>query len=223
MNRICAALDLPDPRSAARLASRLVGHVGLFKVGLELFAAHGPAAVEAVRAFGLPIFLDVKLHDIPRTVEGAARGISALGVQYATVHASGGPKMIEAARRGFGPRVKLVAVTVLTSLGREEQRALGFPDDAVARLARIAIDAGADGLVCSPLEVRELRSRLGPGPILVVPGIRPKGSARGDQERTGTPVEAVEAGASILVVGRPIRDAEDPVAAADAIAKEIER
>jgi len=221
VNRICAALDLPDPRSAAQLASRLAGHVGLFKIGLELFVAHGPAAVEAIRSFGLPIFLDLKLHDIPQTVESAARGAAALGVQYVTVHASGGPKMIEAARRGLGDRTKLLAVTVLTSLGADEQRALGMPADAVPRLARVAIDAGADGLVCSPLEVGELRQKLGPKPLLVVPGIRPAGSAKGDQQRTGTPAEAVRAGASILVIGRPLRDAPDPAAAADAISAEI--
>jgi orotidine-5'-phosphate decarboxylase len=221
VNRICAALDLPDPRSAAELASRLVGHVGLFKVGLELFVAHGRAAVDAVRGFALPIFLDLKLHDIPQTVESAARGVAALGVQYVTVHASGGPRMIEAARRGLGNSTKLLAVTVLTSLGADEQRALGLPQDAVPRLGRLAIDAGADGLVCSPLEVGELRAGLGPTPLLVVPGIRPAGSAMADQQRTGTPADAVRAGASILVVGRPLRDAPDPAAAADAIAREL--
>lgn len=221
MNRICAALDLPDPRSAAELASRLAGHVGLFKVGLELFVAHGPAALDAVRPFGLPIFLDLKLHDIPQTVESAARGAARLGVQYLTVHASGGAKMIEAARRALGSATRLLAVTVLTSLGVEEQRGLGMQEGAVLRLARIAIEAGADGLVCSPVEVAELRAALGPKPLLVVPGIRPAGAARGDQQRTGTPAEAIRAGASILVVGRPLRDAPDPAAAADAIAAEI--
>jgi len=220
VNRICAALDVPDPEEAARLAARLAGRVGLFKVGLELFVAHGRAAVDAVRRFGLPIFLDLKLHDIPQTVESAARAASALGVDYVTVHASGGAEMIRAARRAL-PRTKLLAVTALTSLGPEDLDAVGLPRDAVPRLARLAMAAGADGVVCSPQEVASLRGALGPGPLLVVPGIRPAGAASGDQRRTGTPAEAVRAGASILVIGRPLRDAPDPGAAAEAIAKEI--
>ncbi|HZR07902.1 MAG TPA: orotidine-5'-phosphate decarboxylase [Myxococcales bacterium] len=220
MNRICAALDVPDPGAAERLAATLKGHVGLFKVGLELFVAHGRAAVDAVRKFGLPIFLDLKLHDVPQTVESAARGVAGLGVDYVTVHASGGDAMIRAARRAL-PRTKLLAVTALTSLGPDDFDAIGLARDAVPRLAKLAIAAGADGVVCSPQEVAELRSALGRGPLLVVPGIRPAGSAAGDQRRTGTPLEAVRAGASILVIGRPLRDAPDPAAAADAIAREI--
>jgi orotidine-5'-phosphate decarboxylase len=220
MNRICAALDLPDPQSAAQLASKLKGHVGLFKVGLELFVAHGPRAVEAIRRFGLPIFLDLKLHDIPQTVEGAARGVAALFVQYVTVHASGGTEMIRAAKRAL-PETRLLAVTVLTSLDDAEQREIGFPPDAVLRLAKLAVAAGADGIVCAPTDVAALRAELGPSPLIVVPGIRPAGSAKADQRRTGTPREAVRAGASIVVVGRPLRDAPDPAAAADAIAAEL--
>jgi orotidine-5'-phosphate decarboxylase len=216
--RICVALDVPDPASAAKLAGQLAGHVGMLKVGLELFVAHGRAAVDAVRELGLPIFLDLKLHDIPQTVESAARGAAKLGVQFVTVHASGGPEMIAAAKRGLGGSAKLLAVTVLTSLGPAETQALGFPQDAVARFAKLAIDAGADGLVCSPQEVATLRAELGPKPILVVPGIRPAGAASNDQRRTGTPAEAVKAGATYLVIGRPLRDAPDPAAAADAIA-----
>jgi orotidine-5'-phosphate decarboxylase len=220
--RICAALDVPDPLSAARLASQLAGHVGMFKVGLELFVAHGPSAVEAVRGFGLPIFLDLKLHDIPQTVEGAARGVSKLGVQFVTAHASGGAEMIAAAKRGLAASgTKLLAVTALTSLGPAELDAIGLSRDAVARLAKLAVDAGADGLVCSPQEVASLRALVGPRPLLVVPGIRPAGSAADDQRRTGTPAEAVRAGATYLVVGRPLRDARDPAAAADAIAAEL--
>jgi orotidine-5'-phosphate decarboxylase len=220
--RICAALDVPDPKSAAKLASQLVGHIGMLKVGLELFVAHGPLAVEAVRGFGLPIFLDLKLHDIPQTVESAARGVAKLGVQFVTAHASGGAEMIAAAKRGLGNSgTKLLAVTALTSLGPAELTAIGFPSDAVPRLARLAIDAGADGLVCSPQEVASLRTLLGPTPILVVPGIRPAGSAANDQRRTGTPAEAVKAGATYLVIGRPLRDAPDPAAAADSIAAEL--
>ena len=220
MNRICAALDLPDPQSAAQLAAKLQGHVGVFKIGLELFVAHGPAAVEAIRRFGLPIFLDLKLHDIPQTVESAARGAAKLGVQYLTVHASGGAEMIRAARRAL-PETKLLAVTVLTSLGEAEQRELGIAPDAVLRLARLAVQAGADGIVCAPTDVAALRAALGPAPLIVVPGVRPAGSAKDDQRRTGTPREAIAAGASLLVVGRPLRDAPDPAAAADSIAAEL--
>jgi orotidine-5'-phosphate decarboxylase len=220
--RICAALDVPDPRSAAHLASQLNGHVGMFKVGLELFVAHGPLAVEAIRGFGLPLFLDLKLHDIPQTVESAARGVAALGVQFVTAHASGGAEMIAAARRGLGAcGTKLLAVTALTSLGPTELQAIGLSLDAVPRLARLAVEAGADGVVCSPQEVASLRALLGPKVLLVVPGIRPSGAAVGDQRRTGTPAEAVRAGATYLVVGRPLRDARDPAAAADAIAAEL--
>jgi len=220
VNRICAALDVPDPAAAEKLAAKLAGHVGLFKVGLELFVAHGRAAVEAVRKSGLPIFLDLKLHDIPQTVESAARGVAALGVDYLTVHASGGAEMIRAARKAL-PRTKLLAVTALTSLGPEDLDAIGLARDAVLRLARLAMGAGADGVVCSPQEVAILRATLGDRPLLVVPGIRPAGASAGDQRRTGTPAEAVRAGASILVIGRPLRDAPDPAAAADAIAREI--
>ena len=220
MNRICAALDLPDPQSAAQLAAKLKGHVGVFKIGLELFVAYGPAAVEPIRKFGLPIFLDLKLHDIPQTVESAARGAAKLGVQYLTVHASGGAEMIRAARRAL-PETKLLAVTVLTSLGEAEQRELGIAEGAVLRLAQLAVQAGADGIVCAPTDVAALRVALGPAPLIVVPGVRPAGSARGDQRRTGTPREAILAGASLLVVGRPLRDAPDPAAAADAIAAEM--
>jgi len=221
VNRICAALDVPDPAAAGRLAAKLAGHVGLFKVGLELFVGHGPAAVEELQKHGLPIFLDLKLHDIPQTVESAARAAAALGVDYLTVHASGGAEMIRAARRALPRSTKLLGVTALTSLAPEDLDAVGLPRDAVPRLAKLAIASGADGVVCSPQEVADLRAALGPGPLLVVPGIRPSGSAAGDQRRTGTPAEAVRAGASILVIGRPLRDAPDPAAAADAISREI--
>ena len=224
---------MPDPAAAAALARRLFGHVGMYKVGLELFVAHGRAAVDAVRSFGLPIFLDLKLHDIPQTVEAAARGAGALGAALVTVHASGGSEMVAAARRGLlaGAAAagvaapKLLAVTVLTSLGADDLRAVGFagtPAETAVRLARAAVKAGADGVVCSPEEVGALRRELGSAPVLVVPGIRPAGSAAGDQRRTGTPRAAVQAGATHLVIGRPLRDAPDPAAAADAIAAELD-
>lgn len=231
--RIVAALDVPDPAAAAALARKLDGRVGMFKVGLELYVAHGRAALEAVAAASrAKVFLDLKLHDIPQTVESAARGAGALGAALVTVHASGGAAMIAAARRGLRegaqaagkPAPRLLAVTVLTSLGADDLAAVGFagtPGEVVLRLGRLAVSAGADGLVCSPAEVAALRAALGPGPVLVVPGIRPAGSDPGDQRRTGTPAEAVRAGADYLVVGRPLRDAPDPAAAADAIAAEL--
>jgi len=232
-DRIVAALDVPDPAAAAALAGRLAGHVGMYKVGLELFVAHGRAALEAVRPFGLPIFLDLKLHDIPQTVEAAARGAGTLGAALVTVHASGGVDMIAAARRGLAAGAaaagvaapKLLAVTVLTSLGADDLRALGFggtPAETVLRLARLAVKAGADGLVCSPEEVAQLRRELGPAPLLVVPGIRLAGTASGDQRRTGTPRATVDAGASLLVLGRPLRDSPDPAATADSIATDLD-
>jgi len=222
VNRICAALDVPDPAAARSLAAKLVGHVGVLKIGLELFVAHGRAAVEAVRDFRLPIFLDLKLHDIPQTVEAAARAAAGLGASFITAHASGGTAMISAARSALPRETKLLAVTLLTSLGDDDIAAMGFPADAVLRLARLALEAGAEGIVCSPHEVGLLRRELGARPLLVVPGIRLAGMAKGDQRRTGTPREAIRAGADILVVGRPLRDAPDPAAAADAIVREME-
>jgi len=232
-DRIIAALDVPDPTAAAALARKLAGHVGMFKVGLELFVAHGPAALEALRPFGLPIFLDLKLHDIPQTVEAAARGAGALGAALVTAHAGGGAEMIAAARRGLSAGAtaagaappKLLAVTVLTSLGADDLRSLGFggtPADAALRLARLALKAGADGVVCSPEEVAHLRRELGPDPLLVVPGIRPAGTAAGDQRRTGTPRSAIQSGASYIVIGRPLRDSRDLASTADSIASELD-
>jgi orotidine-5'-phosphate decarboxylase len=231
--RIVAALDVPDPDAAARLAGKLAGHVGMFKVGLELFVAHGRAAIEAVRPFGVPVFLDLKLHDIPQTVEAAARAAGALGAAYVTVHASGGAAMVSAARNGLVagaqkaglPAPKLLAVTVLTSLGADDVASVGFSDSpaqAALRLARLAMRAGADGIVCSPEEVADIRRELGAEPLLVVPGIRPEGMSVGDQRRTGTPHGTITAGATHIVVGRPLRDAPDPAAAADAIAASID-
>ena len=227
--RIVAALDVPDPEAAAKLARKLDGHVGMVKVGLELFVAHGKAAIDAVKTVSLPVFLDLKLHDIPNTVEAAARGAAGLGAALLTVHASGGAAMIRAARKGLeakGARsTRLLAVTVLTSLGADDLGAVGIsgsPAEAALRLARLAISAGADGVVCSPAEVALLRRELGPGPLLVVPGIRPAGGATHDQQRTGSAGDAVRAGASLVVVGRPLREAADPAAAADALAREME-
>jgi orotidine-5'-phosphate decarboxylase len=196
----------------------------MLKVGLELFAADGPAAVRAAAELGRPVFLDLKLHDIPNTVEGAARSAAASGASLLTVHASGGEAMVRAAVRGAAGRLRVLAVTVLTSLDDDALAAVGLAgpaEQAVVRLARLAVDAGAGGIVCSPREVAAVRAAVGPEPLLVVPGVRPAGSARGDQARVATPAEAVRAGADVLVLGRPLRDAPDPAAAARAVAASL--
>jgi len=222
--RICAALDFAGWTEAEAFARAIAPHVGMLKVGLELFSAEGPPVVRAAATLGLPVFLDLKLHDIPATVEGAARSAAATGAALLTVHASGGPEMVRAAVRGAGGRLRILAVTVLTSLDGEALERIGLagpPQAAVLRLARLAVEAGAGGLVCSPHEVAAVRAAVGPGPLLVVPGVRPAGSARGDQARVASPADAVRAGADVIVVGRPLRDAPDPVAAARAIAAEL--
>ncbi len=220
-DRICAALDFPTWAAAEPFARAVAPEVGLVKVGLELFAAEGPAAVRAAASLGRPVFLDLKLHDIPNTVEGAARSAAASGASLLTVHAAGGEEMVRAAVRGAGGRLRVLAVTVLTSLDDAALARIGLSgpaEAAVLRLARLALAAGAGGLVCSPREVAAVRAAVGPGPLLVVPGVRPTGVSRGDQARVATPAEAVRAGADVLVLGRPLREAADPAAAARAIA-----
>ena len=226
-DRIIAALDLPDAADAVALGGRLAPHVGLLKLGLELFGAAGPAGFRQV-ADHAPVFLDLKLHDIPNTVASAVAALLALRPAMLTIHAAGGPAMVAAARRaaeGAGAaRPILLAVTVLTSVDEDSLMATGVAGGIgaqVLRLARMALDSGADGLVCSPLEVAPLRAALGASPYLVVPGVRPVGHAAGDQARIATPAEAVAAGADWLVIGRPISRAADPVAAARAIAASL--
>jgi orotidine-5'-phosphate decarboxylase len=227
MTGLIAALDTTDTDRAVAWAEQIEDHCGLFKLGLEYFIANG---TQGVRALGArPLFLDLKLHDIPNTVAGAMRGVLPLQPRMVTLHASGGAAMITAARRAAeqaGPdRPQLLAVTVLTSFDAAMLKAIGVPDDPseqVLRLARLAIDAGADGLVCSAHEVPMLRASLDPTTVLVVPGIRPVGFPSGDQVRTMTPRQAAEAGADWIVVGRPITAAPDPAAAAAAIAAELE-
>ena len=219
--RICAALDVPPWAAAEPFARAVAPDVGLLKVGLELFAAEGPSAVRSAAALGRPVFLDLKLHDIPNTVEGAARSAAASGASLLTVHASGGAEMVRAAVRGAGPRVRVLGVTVLTSLDEAALASVGLAgpaEAAVVRLARLAVAAGAGGIVCSPHEVAAVRAAVGAGPLLVVPGVRPPGAARGDQARVATPAEAVRAGADVVVIGRPLREGGDPAAAARAIA-----
>jgi orotidine-5'-phosphate decarboxylase len=226
MTRLIAALDTADPAQAKAWARAVGSHCAMLKLGLEYYLAQGS---EGVRAIGTrPVFLDLKLHDIPATVAGAVRAVLPLAPAMLTLHASGGTAMIEAARRAaddaVGPAPLLLGVTVLTSLDATALAATGVaggPRQQVLRLARLALAAGADGLVCSAREVAMLRDALGNAPVLVVPGIRPQGSPLGDQARAATPREAVEAGADWIVVGRPITGAADPAAAAAAIAAEL--
>jgi orotidine-5'-phosphate decarboxylase len=226
MTRLIAAIDTTDPERARTLAAAVSPHCGMLKLGLEFYLANGAAGVRLID--DLPVFLDLKLHDIPNTVAGGVRAVLPLAPRLLTLHASGGGAMIAAARKaaeavGEG-RPRLLAVTVLTSLDAEALHATGVaggPRQQVLRLARLALEHGADGLVCSPHEVAMLRDVLGDGPLLVVPGIRPAGAAIGDQARTMTPAEAARAGADWLVVGRPITAAADPATAAAAIAAEI--
>ncbi len=225
--RLIAALDTPDLSRAEAWAAALAPHVGVLKVGLELFTALGPDTVRRIGAHG-PVFLDLKLHDIPNTVAGAVRSLLPLRPAMLTLHASGGAPMIAAARaaaeQAGAERPVLLAVTVLTSIDAATLASTGVPDspaEQVVRLARLAMAAGADGLVCSPHEVAPIRAALGAGPMLVVPGVRPAGSAVGDQARVATPREAVGHGADWIVLGRPLTQAADPAAAARAIAADL--
>jgi orotidine-5'-phosphate decarboxylase len=218
-------LDVHTLGEAERYLDLLAEHVGVFKVGLELFTAVGPAAVHAVHARQRRCFLDLKLHDIPATMAGAVGAAASLGVAYLTLHGSAGGAGLQASVRAAEQSpTKLLAVTVLTSMDAQALAAIGVsaaPADAVLRLARLAKDSGVSGMVCSPLECAVLRDALGPDMELVTPGIRPAGGVAGDQKRIATAASAIAAGANLLVVGRPIREAEDPRAAARAVALEI--
>jgi orotidine-5'-phosphate decarboxylase len=224
--RLIAAIDTPALARAQELVAAVAPHCGLVKLGLEFFLRHGPQGF-AQAAQGQDVFLDLKLHDIPNTVAGAVRSLLPLGASMLTIHASGGAKMIAAAAQAAAEgakRPKILAVTVLTSLDETalaETGVAGSPAEQVLRLARLALENGADGLVCSAHEITRLRDAFGAKPILVVPGIRPKGADIGDQARVMTPEEAVSAGADYIVVGRPITGAADPAAAAAAIAAAI--
>lgn len=224
--RLIAAIDTPDLARAQALVREVAPHCGLVKLGLEFFLRHG-AEGYAAAAQGHDVFLDLKLYDIPNTVAGAVRSLLPLGAKMLTIHAGGGAKMIaaaaEAASQAPNPP-KILAVTVLTSFdaaGLAETGVAGGTAQQVLRLARLALGAGADGLVCSAHEISLLRDAFGAKPLLVVPGIRPAGAALGDQARVMTPEQAVAAGADYLVVGRPITGAADPGAAAAAIANAI--
>lgn len=226
--RLAYALDVPDLAAAETAIRRVGGEPGVIKVGLELFVREGPMAVEVARAAGSDVFLDLKLCDIPETVTRAVRSASELGVRYLTVHASGGEAMLRgaAAAAAEAPTpLTILAVTVLTSLDDSDLSAMGLnasPSAHALRLARLAWAAGVRGFVASAHEARPLRAAL-PEALLVTPGIRPADADAHDQKRITTPADAIGAGADLLVVGRPIRDAADPAAAARAIVLEIER
>jgi orotidine-5'-phosphate decarboxylase len=226
-NPIFAALDTPDLSRALELARTIRPHVGGLKVGLEFITALGPSAVREIVALGLPVFADVKFHDIPNTVAGASREIARLGVTVFNVHASGGEAMMRAAKdaaASVDPRVKVIGVTVLTSLDDGDLKQVGQQGPAreqVLRLARMAKLAGLDGVVCSPQEIGLVREACGPGFLIVTPGVRPAGADLADQRRVMSPAEAMRAGADILVIGRPISGAADPAAAARSIAGDV--
>jgi orotidine-5'-phosphate decarboxylase len=226
-NPVFVALDTTDPDYARQLAARVRGSVGGLKLGLEFFNAHGPGGVRPFLEMGLPVFLDLKYHDIPNTVAGACRAAAGLGVSILNVHAQGGAAMMRAALdavKSVSPSTRLIAVTMLTSLGDEDLPSVGLSPpvgDQVLRLASLTRQCGLDGVVCSAHEIARLRTELGPDFQLVVPGIRPKGADVGDQKRVMGPAEAIAAGASQLVIGRPITAAADPALAAREIAQSL--
>ena len=220
---VALALDVPDLDSAERLIDLTSDHIGVFKVGLELFTAVGPAAVEAVHSAGAQCFLDLKLHDIPATMGRAVARAAAMGVSYLTVHGSAGEESLSVAQQ-YAEETRLLAVTVLTSLDAAALSQIGIgeqPAKAVRRLAKLAWSAGVSGFVASAHECGEVREALGDEAFLVTPGIRPAGADVGDQKRVMTPTEAIGAGADLLVVGRPIRDAADPSAAAAQLLEQV--
>lgn len=227
-DRLAVALDFPTAKAALDLVDQLSGTCQWFKVGMELYYATGNSLIETLRNRGFSVFLDLKLHDIPNTVAGAVRSATQAGASLLTLHAGGGPAMMtaaaEAASAPGSPR--LLAVTVLTSMDAGQLAATGIistPAEQVLRLAKLACQSGINGMVCSAEEVATLRTALGKETLLVIPGIRPTGSDIGDQKRVATPTAAIERGASLLVVGRPITRAADPAKAVNAILEEIEQ
>ena len=228
---IIVALDC-DQRRALSLAEALEGRARWVKVGMTLFYGEGPAIVSALRERGLKVFLDLKLHDIPFQVRGAARSASLSGADLLSIHALGGPDMVrearagveEAAEGGVHDRTRLVAISLLTSMGQDSLTEVGIDvpvGEEVARLAGLAVGAGSDGVVCSPWEAAELRTLLGPATLIVTPGVRPQGANAGDQRRVSTPAAAIAAGASKLVIGRPITQAHDPAASLESVVAEL--
>jgi orotidine-5'-phosphate decarboxylase len=226
-NPIYVALDTPQLDMASAIATRVAPYVGGLKVGLEFVSANGPEGVRTIVKTGRPVFLDVKLHDIPNTVAGAMKALAPLGAAIINVHASGGAAMMRAAAEAAAsvqPRPKVIAVTVLTSLEASDLAAMGIsgsPLEQVTRLAKLTKESGIDGVVCSPLEIEAVRAACGPDFLIVTPGVRPSGGALDDQRRVMTPSRALAAGADLLVIGRPITGAADPAAAAQAIAADV--
>lgn len=228
-NPIFVPLDTPDIERALDWTRMVKAHVGGIKVGLELFCAHGPDGIARLAAEGLPIFLDVKYHDIPNTVAGAVRAVAGLGIAIVNVHAAGGRAMMEAAleaadQASSGTRPLVIAVTILTSLDNDDLAdtgQIGPARDQAVRLAELTRAAGLDGVVCSPEEIGPIREACGPDFKLVVPGIRPEWAAANDQKRITTPAEARARGADVLVIGRPITASDDPARAAARVAAEI--
>lgn len=228
LSPVFCAIDTPDSAKAVALAQKLKGRVGGLKLGLEYIMSNGPQGVAPFKELGLPIFVDVKLHDIPNTVAGAIKSLLPLEPDFITIHTSGGAAMMkaaaEAAATASGKRPKILGVTVLTSLDANDMKQVGQDTDTAAQVERLALlakESGIDGIVCSSAEVANLRKVLGPDMILMVPGIRPTWAAANDQKRIMTPRNAMEAGATYLVVGRPITGAEDPASAADRVTQEI--
>ena len=220
-SRLIVALDLPDRKRIISLAKELSGQVGMVKVGFEAFVAHGPGLVDELKDLGHDIFLDLKVHDIPNTAASAAREAGRLGASLLTVHAAGGTEMVKAAREAAPPSLKIIAVTVLTSFNEAGFAEVGYRDaisKSAQTLAHLSLRAGADGLVCSAFELETLGEV---GGLRVVPGVRPLGSSSGDQKRVVTPLEAVQRGATWIVVGRPIVQSIDPLGAAVKIVEEL--
>ena len=225
--RVLVALDLATAEDAVRLARQVAPHVGGFKIGLGLLYGPGPATVAAVAEIGKPVFADAKLHDIPSQVQRAARRLAALGARWITAHAGGGVAMLQEAVEGAAAAATgtgILGVTVLTSLGDSDVERIApgsTPGKLTSRLVRSAAEAGCEGVICSPKELNVV-GQVGPGLVRVTPGIRPAGAATDDQTRIMTPEEAIRRGADLLVVGRPITAADDPVAAASAISEAVE-
>lgn len=231
-DRVIVALDC-DRERALELAHALSGHARWLKVGMTLFYAEGPKIVRTFKELGFNVFLDLKFYDIPHQVRGAARSASLAGADLLSVHGMGSGAMLAACREGAEDasnertdRSKLVAITVLTSMSQDSLAEIGIDApvaEEASRLARLGQANGIDGVVCSPIEAKDMRALLGPDALIVTPGVRPKGAALGDQSRVATPAQAIQRGASHIVVGRPITGADDPVAAFDAIVDELAR
>jgi orotidine-5'-phosphate decarboxylase len=221
MNSLIVALDVPSLHEATALARTIGDAAGGYKVGLELFSAEGPRAVSAIEA---PVFLDLKLHDIPTTVERALRALDVVAPWMVNVHALGGRAMLAAAAQAKPSPTKLLAVTILTHLGDDDLAEIGLPkaSDAVPLLATLAAEEGCDGVVCAPRDIERVRAVTPSGFLIVTPGVRPSGSSSDEHARGATPKEAMDAGADHIVVGRPITHASDPRAAAAEIVREIE-